>query len=172
MRIGDLEKTSKGRYFLNTWMIPKCTTLLKNGQEVLFIGTDTEWDYKPFFWNPSKQCPYTTIDKNSTYNPDIVGNIENMPQIESGKYSLVIMIGIYEFLDKISEAFTECLRVLKPGGYLLVAFPGKGYYNDDRGISPNQVGEILKDYRVLETHYLYEGSKEPNSICVLCQKLS
>ena len=170
MKVGDLESTTKGRFFLNTWLVPRLAGVLKSGDRVLFIGTDTSWDYKPFFWNPAKQCPYQTLDKNENYKPDLVGNIENCPQISTNFYSLIILIGVYEFLDHPDEAFKEIYRILVPGGYLMVAFPGKGYYNDNRGVTPQQTYDILKGYQVLETYCLYEGNKEPNSICVLAQK--
>jgi len=170
MQVGDLERTSKGRAFLNTWLMPRMANILTNGEEVLFIGTDTNWDYKPFFWNPAKQCLYTTLDKNSTFNPDITANIESCPQIEDNRFSMVIMIGVYEFLDKIPEAFKEIHRILKPNGYLVVAFPGKGYYPDHRGMAKDGVFEVLVDYTVLEEYFIYEGREEPNSVIVVASK--
>lgn len=170
MKVGDLEKTTKGRYYLNTWLIPRMASILSNGSRVLFVGTDTSWDYKPFFWNPSKQCPYETLDKAERFTPDIVGDIQNCPQITGETYGLVILIGVYEFLEKKAEAFKEINRILVKDGYLLVALPGKGYYPDHRGVSPQEVYDILKDFRILETYNIYEGKEEPNSVCVLCQK--
>lgn len=171
MKPGDLERTTRGRFFLNTYLIPRLANLMQTGDEVLFIGTDTSWDYKPFFFNPSKLCTYTTIDVAERYNPDIVGDIQNCPQIENDRFSLILMIGIYEFLDHIPEAFAEMKRILKPDGYLMVAFPGKGYYPDHRGANIPEIYEVMKDYRILEIYNLYEGNKEPNSVCVLAQKI-
>jgi len=170
MKVGDNKTTSRGRYFLNTYLVPRLANILQDGEQVLFIGTDTSWDYKPFFWNPAKQCPYYTIDKAEQYKPDMVGNIEDCPQVNDNAFSLVIMIGVYEFLDHTEKAFKECNRILTSNGYLLVAFPGKGYYNDNRGVTAKETYDILKDYRVLETYCIYEGKEEPNSICVLAQK--
>ena len=172
MKVGDLEKTTKGRHFLNTYLLPRMAQILQNGDNVLFVGTDTSWDYKPFFWNPAKQCPYYTMDINESYKPDIVANIEDCSDVQDRFFTLVIMIGVYEFLNHPDKAFEECKRVLCDNGYLLVAFPGKGYYPDNRGVTKEQPFEILKDFRILESYYLYEGNEEPNSVCVLCQKLS
>ena len=171
MNVGDTEKTTKGRYFLNTWLVPRMAQILENGNEVLFIGTDTSWDYKPFFWNPAKQCPYFTLDISEQYKPDIVADIQNCPQVESERFNLVIAIGLYEFLDKKVEAFKEIHRILKPNGYLLIAFPGRGYYPDNRGILPEEIKTMLGELRELERYSIYEGKEEPTSICVLCQKL-
>jgi len=170
MKVNDLERTTKGRHFLNTWLVPRMASILENGCRVLFVGTDTSWDYKPFFWSPAKQCPYLTLDKSENYQPEIVANIEDCPQVQDKTFSLVIMIGVYEFLDHKDKAFQEINRILVPEGYLLCAFPGKGYYPDDRGVAPTQVYEILKDYRVLEVYNIYEGKEEPNSVCVIAQK--
>ena len=41
MKVGDTEKTTKGRYVLNTFLIPRMANLMSNGTEVLFVGTDT-----------------------------------------------------------------------------------------------------------------------------------
>jgi SAM-dependent methyltransferase len=144
---------------------------LSNGNEVLFVGTDTAWDYKPFFWNPSKQCPYFTLDNNSNYNPDIVADIQKCPEVPDDKFSLILLIGVYEFLDHKAEAFAEIKRILCKDGFLLVALPGKGYYNDNRGVARSETLEVLKDFRVLETYFIYEGNEEPNSIICICQKL-
>jgi len=170
MKIGDLESTSKGRYLLNTWLMPRMASILKTGEEVLFVGTDTNWDYKPFFWNPGKQCPYITIDIAERYKPDLVADIQNCPQIPDNKFSLVIMIGVHEFLDHIEQAYSEIHRILVPNGYLLIAFPGKGYYPDNRGVAFNDIQTILSHYRTLETYCVWEGNQEPNSVIVLAQK--
>jgi SAM-dependent methyltransferase len=170
MQVGDNERTTKGRYFLNTYLLPRMASILNNGCEVLFVGTDTSWDYKPLFWSPAKQCPYVTMDKAERYNPDIVASIESCPEVQDNRFALVIMIGVYEFLDHKAEAFAEINRILTPGGYLMCAFPGKGYYPDNRGVAPEEVYGILKDYRVLEVYNLYEGKEEPNSVCVVAQK--
>jgi len=170
MKVGDLESTTQGRHYLNTWLIPRVAGLLKNGDRVLFVGTDTSWDYKPFFWNPGKQCLYETLDKNPSLGPDIVADIQECPQISDNIYTLVILIGMYEYLDKKKEAFQEINRMLVKDGYLLVAFPGKGHFSDHRGINPQETYDILKDFRILETYCIYQGREEPSSICVLCQK--
>jgi len=170
MKVGDLESTTQGRYKINTELMPRLAWQLKNGDEVLYIGTDSSWDYKSFFWNPGKQCPFTTIDMSENYHPDIVGNIEDMPHVESDKYGAVIMIGIYEFLNHPDKAFQELKRVLKPGGILFVAFPGKGYYNDNRGITPAGCLEALQGFVATEMFMIYEGKEVPNSIIVFAHK--
>lgn len=171
MKVGDIERTTKGRYFLNTWLVPRVVNLLNNGDEVLFVGIETNWNYKPFFWNPGKQCPYFTLDINEGLKPDIVCNIEDCRgKIASNRFSLVIMIGMYEFLDSPSKAFREIRRILKPNKYMLIALPGKGYYSDHRGVSLCDISSVIHQFRVLEMYCIYEGKEEPNSICVLCQK--
>ena len=171
MECGDLEKTTKGRHFLNTWLVPRVANMLPNGNRVLFVGTETSWDYKSFFWSPAKQCPYETVDKAERFNPDIVADIQDCPSIPDETYGLVILIGVYEYLDKVEEAFSEIKRILTKDGLVLIAFTGKGYYPDNRGVSPTDVYSILHDYRVLETYNIYQKNEEPNSVCVLCQKI-
>ena len=170
MNLGDNSRTTAGRYKINKELMPRLATMLKDGDEVLYIGTNSTWDYKTFFWNPSKECPFLTIDISEQFSPDIVGNIEEMPHVESGRFSAVIMIGIYEFLNHPEKAFEEIKRVLRPGGILFVAFPGKGYYNDNRGVTPQESLDLLYGMIPSEMHLLYEGKEVPNSIIVFARK--
>lgn len=171
MKVGDTKNTSNGRKFLNTWFVPRVVNLLEDGNEVLFVGTDTPWDYKPFFWNPAKQCIYTTMDINIAFKPDIVSSIEECPMVPDEKFSLVMYIGMWEFVHDNQKAFMEIKRILIPNGYFLIAFPGKGYRDENWAVEPNQVYDILKEFRILEQYYLYEGEIKPSSICVLAQKI-
>lgn len=171
MKVGDTKRTTNGRKFLNTQLIPKIAGMLEDGNEVLFVGTDTAWDYKPFFWNPARQCVYITLDISSQYHPDIVSSIEECPMIPDGKFHLIMYIGMWENVHDNQKALKEMKRMLAQEGYLLVAFPGRGYRDENWAVEPNQVYDILSEFRVLEQYCLYEGEPKPSSICVLAQKI-
>jgi SAM-dependent methyltransferase len=173
MKIGSLEETSKGRYFLNTWFVPRLAQLLKNGDKVLFVGTDTIWDYKPFFWNPGKQCEYITLEPREDLPADIHCKLEQAEEkIEEETINLVLLIGMWEYFENKEEAIKQILRMLKPGGYALIAFPGVGYgmIKGADQVNPIEIWDILKDFKILESYYLRENDKDISSICVLCQK--
>jgi SAM-dependent methyltransferase len=173
MKVGDLESTSKGRKLLNTYLVPHAASLLKNGDEVLYVGTDSIWDYKPFFWNPGKQCPFFTIEPRADLKPDFCTSMENASEkTGENRFSLVIHIGMWEYFHDKKKAMEETTKVLKEGGLLLFAFPGKGYgmTTDENLVSPEDVFTILKDYRIFETYYLYENGKDISSICVLAER--
>jgi len=171
MQLGDLERSSTGRVFLNTKFVPYVANLIPNGEDVLFVGIDTVWDYKPFFWNPSKQCRYFTMDIAGGMKPDIVANIEKCPEVTNNAFGLVIMIGMYEYLKNDEEAFTEIARIIKPQGHLLIAFPGDGYRADQKHVELKDIQGILKLFNVLELHGFYDKGGKASSYCVLAQKI-
>jgi SAM-dependent methyltransferase len=174
MKIGDLEQTSRGRHFLNTYLVPRTALILENGSRVLFVGTDTPWDYKPFFWNPSKQCEYITMEPVETLPADIHCRLEQADtKIKEGTMDLVILIGMWEYFENKQDALNQVLKMLKPNGYVVIAFPGVGYgmVKGADQVEPTEIWEILKDFQILESYYLREDGKNISSICVLAQKV-
>lgn len=172
MKLGDLDNTTEGRLFINTKLIPQLVKRLKNGNRVLFVGTDTAWDYKPYFFNPGLLCEYLTIDKAPQYHPDIVGSIEGCNELKDEYFDLVVLIGIYEFVDNKKAMFSEIVRVLKPTGAALLSLPGRGYYT-----SPNNSVELweldgaIKPLLVKEVYVVGETKeRRPTSIHVIAQK--
>ena len=172
MRVGDLAKTSEGRLFINTKLIPSLLPGLKEGDNVLFVGTDSAWDYKNLFFNPSKLCNFETMDINSNLKPDIVGDIANCPQVESGRYDLILLIGVYEFVNDKPAMFAEINRLLKPDGLAMLSLPGRGFYDSpNNSIEPSEVFDAIKPLLVNELHVIGESTdRRPTSIHVVARK--
>jgi len=171
-KVGDLRTTSEGRFFINTKLIPKLITFLKEGDRVLFVGTDSAWDYKSLFFNPSTLCNFETMDVNSNLKPDIVGDIANCPQVESGSYDLVLLIGVYEFVNDKPAMFREIDRILKPQGRALLALPGRGFYDSpNNSVEPKEVFEAITPLFAREVYVLGEArERKPTSIMVVATK--
>lgn len=171
MKVTDLDHTTRGRFFINTKLLPQLASELKNGDKVLFVGTDTGWDYKSLFFNPSKLCTFETLDLKEG---DIVGDISECPQIVSQTYNLVVLIGVYEFVnnDRKPKMFEEIDRILAPGGKALLSLPGQGYYESpDNHVKPHEIWEKISPLKV-ESLYVIEDNAEraPSSIHVIAIK--
>ena len=161
---------SKGRKALNTYIIPRFSGLFKNGDRILNIGRHLIWDYGLFFNNPKLMCYYQNLDSDvkNIGSGDIHGNIESCPVIEGGSYHGIMMIGVFEFIDKHESAFEEIYRILKSDGKLLVAFPGIG--TDYGSVTLTSWVDYLKKFRIDETYFYYDNDMDISSVCVICTK--
>ena len=169
MKIGDLQRTSKGRYFINTNLLPSLAERLKEGDKVLFVGTDSSWDYKALFFNPAKLTEFLTMDVKEDLKPDIVGDISNCPQIEDSSFDLVVLIGVYEFVNDKPAMFSEINRILKPKGKALLSLPGEGYYpSPNNHVKPPEVFDKIKPLKAEEIYIIEDiVGKPPSSIHIV-----
>lgn len=168
MNVQDNHKTTRGRFFINTKLLPKLASHLKDEDRVLFVGTDTGWDYKSLFFNPSKLCEFVTLDLKEG---DIIGDISDCPQIEDASFDLVILIGVYEFVnnDRKPMMFNEINRILKPTGKALLSLPGKGYYESpDNHVTVTNVAEKIRPLKIEELYVIEDRiDLDPTSIHVV-----
>ena len=70
----------------------------------------------------------------------IEGMAEKLPYEDSG-FDFVLMVTVICFLDDIAGAFAEALRILRPGGHIIVGFidlnsPLGKVYNEHKAASP------------------------------------
>ncbi len=75
---------------------------------------------------------YKVLDPVSTYSPDIVGDIHNLP-FDDNSQEAFLCIAVLEHVQNPIRAFEEMYRVLKPGGYLFVYVPFLYYYHAEEG---------------------------------------
>jgi len=172
MKIGDIRSTTEGRRLINTILLPRLAEGLAEGDTVLFVGTETNWDYKPLFFNPKLLCDYKTLDIAERFNPDIVGSIEECPMIPDSSQNLVVLIGVYEFVNRKTEMFKEIARILKPEGRALLSLPGIGYYKSpDNAVEPWEVFEKIKPLFAKEMYIIGErADARPTSVHVVASK--
>lgn len=174
MKIGDIAGTSEGRKWLHLELFPRLVKKLKEGDRVLFVGTDSSWDYKNFFWNPGLLCDFKTMDINESLKPDIVSSIEECPMIETDSCDFVILIGVYEFVNRKADMFKEISRILKPEGFALLSLPGRGYYpNENNSLEPWDVFDKIKPLLVKEMYVVGEkpGGARPTSMHIIATKV-
>lgn len=101
---------------------------------------------------------YKIMDVVPDYNPDITGDIHNMPFADNS-IDAIICMAVFEHIEDPMKAAKELYRVLKPGGYCLFQapflfyyHPEKGYYNDYWRFTPDALKMMFKNFSVMEMH--------------------
>lgn len=99
---------------------------------------------------------YKVLDKVADYNPDIVGDVHELP-LGDNTQDAVICIAVLEHVENPHQAMKEIYRVLKPGGYLFLYVPFlfyyhpmKGYYGDYYRFTYEGVKYLAKDFSDIE----------------------
>ncbi|MFH0854171.1 MAG: class I SAM-dependent methyltransferase [bacterium] len=103
-----------------------------------------------------KNVDYKILDFVPDYNPDIVGDIHNLP-FEDNSQDAIICIAVLEHVENPFKACGEIYRVLKPGGYCFVYVPflfyyhaEKGYYKDYWRFSNDAISLLFKEFSSIE----------------------
>lgn len=119
----------------------KCKAILTSSKEVIDIGgslrldaeksnrteKDNEW-MRPYL----KKINYKILDPVSDYNPDIVGDIHDLPFRNNSKEA-ILCLAVLEHVENPIKAMEEMYRVLKPGGKILIYVPFLYYYHAHEG---------------------------------------
>lgn len=99
---------------------------------------------------------YVILDKVSDYNPDIVGDIHNLP-LESGSVDAILCMNVLEHVEEPQKAVREIYRVLKPGGYayfdtpfIFYYHPMKDYYKDFYRFTKDGWEYMCRDFKTVE----------------------
>ncbi len=108
-----------------------------------------------------KKSEYKVLDKVPDYNPDIVGDIHDLP-FEDNSIDAIICISVLEHVEEPMRAVREMYRVLKPGGYcyiyapfLFYYHPMKGYYKDFYRFTRDGMEYMTKDFSDVKIHGTY-----------------
>lgn len=99
---------------------------------------------------------YRVLDISRKYNPDIVGDIHNLP-LSNNSEDAVICIAVLEHVANPHKAMQEIYRVLKPGGYcfiyvpfLYLYHPHQGYYQDYWRFTEDAIRLLSKTFSSIE----------------------
>lgn len=103
-----------------------------------------------------KQVDYKILDKVADYNPDIVGDIHQMP-LTDNSVDAIICIAVLEHVEEPQQAIREIYRVLKPGGYCFIHVPFlyyyhpmPGYYQDFYRFTYDGVKYLTRNFKEVE----------------------
>ncbi len=99
---------------------------------------------------------YVVLDKVADYNPDIVGDVLDLP-FENESVDAILGIHLLEHVEEPQRAVREIYRVLKPGGYayfdtpfLFYYHPMKGYYKDFYRFTRDAWEYMCRDFKTVE----------------------
>lgn len=99
---------------------------------------------------------YKIMDKVADYNPDVVGDIHELPYADNS-LDAVICMAVLEHVEEPQKAVREMYRVLKPGGYcfiyvpfLFYYHPMKGYYKDFYRFTYDGLEYMTRDFSKVE----------------------
>jgi SAM-dependent methyltransferase len=66
---------------------------------------------------------WISADISPDHSPDMVLDVADMAAVGSGAIDVVSAIELFEHVDRIESGIRECLRVLRPGGVLILSAP-------------------------------------------------
>ena len=119
----------------------KCIDIFTTSKEVIDIGGSLRLDTgkssrveaKNQWLQPYvEKVDYKILDPVPDYNPDIVGDIHNLP-FEDNSKEAILCLAVLEHVENPIKAVDELFRTLKPGGKLLIYVPFLFYYHAHEG---------------------------------------
>lgn len=149
----------------------KCKDIFTTSTEVIDIGGTLRIDGKrsnrvepgnAWLIPYAEKIDYKILDYVPDYNPDIVGDIHDLP-FEDNSKEAILCLAVLEHVYNPFKAFEELHRTLKPGGKLLIYVPflyyyhaHKGYYKDYWRYTYDGIEELAKPFSKVEIMHVRE----------------
>lgn len=103
-----------------------------------------------------EKIDYKILDPVDTYNPDIVGDVQDLP-FKDEELESIVCIAVLEHVENPIKSAEEMYRTLKKGGklYVYVPFlfyyhPMKGYYGDYWRFTEDGLRWMFRDFSEVE----------------------
>lgn len=104
----------------------------------------------------ARKADYKILDKVPDYNPDYVGDVQNLPMADNSVDAFIADC-ILTHVEEPQKAMREMYRCLKPGGqiFLFLPFlyyyhPLPGYYKDFFRFTKDGIEYMMKDFSKVE----------------------
>jgi len=108
------------------------------------------------YQNLFKDSNYQTLDVEEEYNPDIVGDIQDLP-LEDESLDAIICKAVLEHVPEPQKAVLEIYRVLRVGGKCFVYVPflypyhaHKGVYKDYYRYTEDGIRYLFRNFKSIE----------------------
>lgn len=118
--------SAKLRYFFRTSFRRKLLDLYQEryasyyrGRVVDIGGRDRGKFKKP----REKVIEWIFVDIVAEHNPDVVADVADMNMFKDNSFDVVSALELFEHVENIEKGVKECVRILKPGGHLLISMP-------------------------------------------------
>jgi SAM-dependent methyltransferase len=108
---------------------------------------ETEW-LLPYL----EHVQYKVLDKVADFNPDIVGDIHDLP-LPDDSVDAIVCSSVIEHVENPIRAMEEVYRVLKPGGYAFFYAPFLYYYHPMPGYYGDFYRFTYDGWEYLTRHY-------------------
>lgn len=143
----------------------KITKIFQKNGKIIDIGGGLRIDPKrnnhgginnPWVIDLARNADYKILDKVADYNPDIVGDIHNLP-FKDNSIDSILCMSVLEHVEEPSRAIKEIYRSLKSGGYCFIQVPFiyyyhplTGYYKDYYRFTRDGLEYLLRDFSAVE----------------------
>lgn len=152
---------------INSWdafFREKITKIFSEKSKIVDIGGGLRIDEKrnnrkmdlPWLTPYLDKVEYIVLDKVKDYNPDIVGDIHDLP-FEDNSLDAILCLSVLEHVEEPQKAVKEMYRCLKPGGYCYIDVPFifyyhpmKGYYKDFYRFTKDGLEYMTRDFSTVE----------------------
>ncbi len=98
------------------------------------------------------------IDENNK-SATIIGDLRNLKSIPNGAYDCIILTQVLQFIDDLDAAISECYRILKQSGTILVTLPTISRIDGISGVS----GDYWR-FTKASAKYLFEKKFDKSKI--------
>lgn len=150
----------------------KCIDIFTTSKEVIDIGGSLRLDTgkssrvenkNKWLEAYASKVNYKILDPVPDYNPDIIGDIHNLPFDDSSKEA-ILCLAVLEHVENPIKAVAELHRVLQPGGKVLIYVPFLFYYHAHEGYYGDYwrfTYDTLKMFSKKFTHHEIEEVRLP-----------